>query len=107
MAMTESAHITARPAPFGAITIHKIVSTLYAPLTKQRAVDMTDMSPATREDIGVTLRDLSVDEASLFSRPVRMIRDWVMHRRTVAQLSALSDRQLEDIGMTRADIHQI
>lgn len=35
----------------------------------------------------------------------RMVADWWNYRRTVRALSALTDRELEDIGLTRSGIH--
>lgn len=53
-------------APFGAITVHRIVST--------------------------------------FEDALNAIRAWNKTRRTVSALRALSPRQLDDIGLTRADV---
>ncbi len=107
MAMTESAFVTARPAPFGAITVYKVISSVSAPFGRTRTIDMANMSPAIREDLGVTLRDVDPHKSSLLSRAIQWVRDQHVRRQTMAQLSALSDRQLEDIGMSRADVAKL
>jgi uncharacterized protein YjiS (DUF1127 family) len=38
---------------------------------------------------------------------IRMIQAFQGRRRTVAQLSQLSDRELSDIGVSRADIRRV
>ena len=38
---------------------------------------------------------------------IRMIQAFRERRRTVAQLSQLSDRELVDIGLSRADIQRV
>jgi uncharacterized protein YjiS (DUF1127 family) len=38
---------------------------------------------------------------------IRMIQAYRERRRTVAQLSQLSDRELADIGLCRADIQRV
>lgn len=37
----------------------------------------------------------------------RAVSEWSQRRRTVAELNALSDRELADIGITRGDIGAI
>jgi uncharacterized protein YjiS (DUF1127 family) len=39
-----------------------------------------------------------------FEATVARIQAWRMYRKTVAELSALSDRELDDIGITRGSI---
>ncbi|MEO1492895.1 MAG: DUF1127 domain-containing protein [Pseudomonadota bacterium] len=107
MAMTEFVQVSARRAPFGAITIYKIISAVSAPFVGARATDMRAMSPAVREDLGVTLADVDTSEQSLVARVTGWVKDAWLHRSTVAQLSALTDRQLDDIGISRADIHKL
>ena len=34
-------------------------------------------------------------------------KDWRAYRRTVNELSALSNRELTDLGLTRADIYRV
>lgn len=41
------------------------------------------------------------------SAVVARFNDWRSYRRTVAELSTLSDRELQDIGISRADIRAI
>ena len=35
------------------------------------------------------------------------VNDWNTRRKTIATLNALSDHELEDIGLYRSEIHQI
>ena len=44
---------------------------------------------------------------SLFGRLVTWLREQRRYRRTVNELSALSDRELDDIGLRRADIEDV
>jgi uncharacterized protein YjiS (DUF1127 family) len=44
---------------------------------------------------------------SLFWRYVNYLATWRNHREAVKQLNTLSDRQLSDIGINRADIDRI
>lgn len=49
-------------------------------------------------------------ETSIFDRisaVVARFNEWRSYRRTVAELSSLTDRELHDIGITRADINAI
>ncbi len=39
-----------------------------------------------------------------FEATVARIQAWRMYRKTVAELSALTDRELDDIGITRGSI---
>ena len=43
----------------------------------------------------------------MFDRLVRTYQDWRAARETVDKLSRLSDRQLKDIGLSRADIKSV
>lgn len=38
---------------------------------------------------------------------VRNYRNWRRYRDTVAELNSLSNRELTDLGISRADIHQV
>ena len=63
-------------------------------------------------DIGIRREDIDVVAASVARRdrprpaagPLRWLADWQRRRRTVQELELLSDRILQDIGLTRADI---
>jgi len=44
---------------------------------------------------------------TFFADTAARIRDWNERRRTVALLSQLSDSQLDDIGLVRADIEDM
>jgi uncharacterized protein YjiS (DUF1127 family) len=39
--------------------------------------------------------------------PIRIARNWMNYRRTVAELGSLSNQALTDIGITRFDIRNI
>lgn len=43
----------------------------------------------------------------LFARIWRRLADWYLTERTVAELQALTDRELADIGLTRGDIRRV
>jgi uncharacterized protein YjiS (DUF1127 family) len=43
----------------------------------------------------------------LFSSIVRLFRVWHRYNESFRELSRLGDRELADIGITRADIHRI
>lgn len=43
----------------------------------------------------------------LFSSIVRMFRVWHRYNESIRELSRLGDRELADIGITRADIQRI
>ena len=38
---------------------------------------------------------------------VRNYRNWRRYRATVSELNSLSTRELNDLGISRADIHQV
>ena len=40
------------------------------------------------------------------SRAFRALPEWARRRRTIAELNALTDRELADIGLTRGEIAQ-
>ena len=44
---------------------------------------------------------------SLIENVVEMIVTWRTRRRTAGPLSALDDRMLEDIGISRSEIHAV
>lgn len=39
--------------------------------------------------------------------PIRTFRKWRMYNETVRELSRLNTRQLNDLGINRADIHKV
>ena len=41
------------------------------------------------------------------ARASRAVGEWARRRRTVTELGALTDRDLQDIGLTRADIPRL
>lgn len=100
-----------RTAPFGAITIYRVISVLADGADRlwgavaSRAVALSAFSPAQREDIGVAADHLRADRtAGFLASAAFAVREWDARRRTVAELSRLSDAQLDDIGLTRGDV---
>lgn len=59
-------------------------------------------SAATR-----TLGHVGHEEPSLFERLVTRLKEQRRYRRTINELSALTDRELDDIGLTRGDIENV
>ena len=61
-------------------------------------------APATRGAAGDTA-------GTFFGRLVERMGDWFMEQRrfrqTMNELSALSDRELDDIGLRRSEIHNV
>jgi uncharacterized protein YjiS (DUF1127 family) len=45
--------------------------------------------------------------ASLATGPAGYLRRWIAERRIYAELSARSDRELEDIGVMRGDLREV
>ncbi len=43
----------------------------------------------------------------MFTSIVRIIRAWKRYHQSLAELSALGDRELADIGISRSDIQRI
>ncbi|MCY1669140.1 DUF1127 domain-containing protein [Allorhizobium pseudoryzae] len=39
--------------------------------------------------------------------PIRLAKSWISYRRTMNELSSLSNQALSDIGLTRYDIRNI
>ena len=54
-----------------------------------------------------TLRAPSAHQSGIFDRAAATLRHWADVRETRKQLSALSDRELSDIGLTRGDIERV
>ncbi len=44
---------------------------------------------------------------SMFWRYVNFLATWREHRKTIKQLNQLTDRELRDIGISRADIDRL
>lgn len=44
---------------------------------------------------------------TMFWRYVNFLATWREHRKAIKQLNQLSDRELNDIGMSRADIDRL
>lgn len=48
-----------------------------------------------------------VETNGFFARVTEAVRNWFLRMETRAQLESLSDRELNDIGLTRADIDAV
>lgn len=103
-----------QPAPFGAVPAKKATtafSTLANGLRRlsgHRPVTVSGLSPTELEDIGLSVADLPTGRVSgAFARVVAAFRDWDARRRTVSELSRLSDAQLADIGLLRVHIEDL
>ena len=59
------------------------------------------------ETFGEELTAKTVAPSRSVDGPLTRCRNWLLRRRAIADLRALSDRQLEDIGVVRADIPQV
>lgn len=55
----------------------------------------------------MTLTRAPVETNGVFARVTEAVRNWFLRMETRAQLERLSDRELTDIGLTRADIDAV
>ena len=55
----------------------------------------------------MTLTQAPVETNGVFARVTEAVRNWFLRMETRAQLERLSDRELTDIGLTRADIDAV
>jgi len=53
------------------------------------------------------LKNSGVYEMSIFKRYWNYMNTWREHRRIIKELNALTDRELTDIGISRADINRL
>jgi uncharacterized protein YjiS (DUF1127 family) len=56
---------------------------------------------------GASHAELATRGSSLLQRAIDWFAEQQRYRRTLNELSALSDRELEDIGITRSDIERV
>ena len=110
MAMTYNA----QNAPFGAISTFRVTSALFGVVEnvlawnarRTMAAEFRSLTPAELEDIGLTVASQDARKAGIFARAVNWVQDKVDAYRTAQQLSKLSPRLLDDIGLTQADIER-
>lgn len=105
---------TRRIAPFGAITLYRAGSALTDALDTvsgafgRRRTAITELSPAELEDIGLSIADLPVENRTIsFGGIAAFFRTWNARRHTIAELSRLSEAQLDDIGLTRWNVEEL
>ncbi|NHF72172.1 DUF1127 domain-containing protein [Paracoccus xiamenensis] len=55
----------------------------------------------------MTLTHAPVETNGFFARVTETVRSWLVRMDTRAQLERLTDRELRDIGLTRADIDAV
>lgn len=99
-------------APFGSITLYRagsVLSDAIALLTgARRARPLVRLSPAEMEDLGLSLADLpEIGRTGIVAQIAAGYRAWNARRRTIAELSRLSDAQLDDIGLTRWHVEEL
>lgn len=112
MAMTDLDHRSTPRAPFGAITVLRANEVVLSGLdTVRRAfaapkakADLAAFTPAEREDIGVGLAEIDAGSRNAVTRMI----DWVAEKRdrhhTVRVLNSLTPTQLDDIGLSQAQV---
>jgi uncharacterized protein YjiS (DUF1127 family) len=112
MAMTDLDHKSTPRAPFGAITVFRASEAMLSGFDAVRRAfaashskaDLAAFTPAQREDIGVGLAEVDAGSRGLGTR----IIGWAVERRdryqTVRALSSLTSAQLDDIGLSPADV---
>jgi len=57
--------------------------------------------------VNEALRQTGIYEMSIFKRYWNYMNTWREHRRIIKELNALTDRELSDIGISRADIDRL
>lgn len=102
---------THRPAPFGATTAQETMSEIrnrLRQLTARPLNALATLGPDDLEDIGLNGADRSAwTRPDLFTRLAASWQRWHSRRQTIIELERLSPRQLEDIGLRRADIDDL
>ena len=69
-----------------------------------RMLEDIGLDRGTLESFGETLSPSHLPDGRVIEGPVARCRNWLLKRQTIRELEALSDRQLADIGIERADI---
>ena len=98
-----------RRAPLGAVTIYRTVEALAglydSVMGGRRGHALTEFTPGHLEDIGLSAAD--------YIEPTRpgglrgWVRDGLAQYRTARELSRLTAAQLDDIGLTHADVDRM
>jgi uncharacterized protein YjiS (DUF1127 family) len=57
--------------------------------------------------VNEALRQTGIYEMSIFKRYWNYMNTWREHRRVIKELNQMTDRQLNDIGISRADINRL
>lgn len=57
--------------------------------------------------VNEALRQTGIYEMSIFKRYWNYMNTWREHRETIKQLNRLTDKELNDIGISRADIDRL
>jgi len=57
--------------------------------------------------VNEAMKATSVYEISIFKRYWNYMNTWREHRKTIKQLNSLTDKELNDIGISRADIDRL
>jgi len=57
--------------------------------------------------VNEALRQTGIYEMSIFKRYWNYMNTWREHRRVIKELNQMTDRQLTDMGISRADINRL
>jgi uncharacterized protein YjiS (DUF1127 family) len=57
--------------------------------------------------VNEALRQTGIYEMSIFRRYWNYMNTWREHRRVIKELNQMTDRQLNDMGISRADINRL
>jgi len=57
--------------------------------------------------VNEALRQTGIYEMSIFKRYWNYMNTWREHRRVIKELNQMTDRQLNDMGISRADINRL
>jgi uncharacterized protein YjiS (DUF1127 family) len=73
------------------------------PNADERNTEMTTAS-AAKSDAGFLVAEVERSAGSLLENARHAFATWRAYRATLGELNALTDRQLSDVGMTRATL---
>jgi uncharacterized protein YjiS (DUF1127 family) len=57
--------------------------------------------------VNESLKQTGIYEMSIFKRYWNYMNTWREHRRVIKELNAMTDHQLNDMGISRADINRL
>lgn len=108
MAMTYNA----QKAPFGAISTFRVTSALFGVVDdvltwnarRNMAAEFRSLTPSELEDIGLMAASRESGRTGIVARASGWVRGKLDAYRTAQQLSGLSPKLLDDIGLTQADV---